>query len=465
MTWLWYTVLSSTGVPQYGVLTEESGNAFVIKSVSGDNVQSITVNGQPVNLQTAPGYTTTALAYPGRHDVSSFPGVSQLIDGLIVGQTISIDRQGTGLNSPNATNIIKNAIASASGSQSTGNVPTTSQQIPLTNFNPVNTLQNSARIAVAGPATGIYDISKFPQMSNVNGPALAAATSRNGLLNVTRVDRSGYDKALETCAALTSYDQVQQMNKNAGVSSTDTSCGWIQYSQGGSAGMAVLGTNFAVISPIPNTATATSRYYPPLLTTSSNTVANNWANAIQCVTSGSSLRCTKELFTNPSNKYAEVDNAFETPFLQKYPMSSISPMSRDKFIQVDTNAGSMVATLYQDSERGLSDPSMETHSSYSIFKKTMSETNVQDKDSWQNAFKTIQPVINDMPRPSRDISVFATNLEEHDFCSEMNEQTIINENNLPCLQKEWIKKGGSPYDYNYPDTRLYGSCYGRVLRK
>jgi hypothetical protein len=101
-----------------------------------------------------------------------------------------------------------------------------------------------------------------------------------------------------------------------------------------------------------------------------------------------------------------------------------------------------------------------------MFTKTMTHAGSEDKDSWQNAFTPFQPVGNDeFPRPSRDISVFATNLEAHDFCAEMNEQTIINENNLPCLQREWVRKGGSPNDYNYPDARLFGTCYGRVVRR
>jgi len=328
-------------------------------------------------------------------------------------------------------------------------------------------LANSANVAVTGLGLGIRDINNIPRMQGVNSSALDNATPRKGLLSVTKVDMSNFDAALAACSGLT-FQQVKTMNINKGVTSTDTSCGWIQNTQGGSSGTSVLGTNFAVISPMPSGVTSSARYYPPLLTTSSNTVANNWVNAIQCIPSGNSVSCSKEAFTNPiaSSKFAGVDDAFTTPFIHKYPLPSTTPISRDKFIQVNTNAGAMVATLYQDSERGLSDPSMETRSSYSLFTKSMTHAGSNDKDSWQNSFQTFQPVGNDLyPRPSRDVSVFATNLEEHDFCAEMNEQTIINENNLPCLQREWIKKGGSPYDYNYPDTRLYGSCYGRVTRK
>ena len=323
-----------------------------------------------------------------------------------------------------------------------------------------SSLANSAKIAITAPAVGITDINQMPRMQNVNAGALAAASPR-GLLKVTAVDMSGFDRAVESCKGL-SFSQVQTMNRNAQVSSTETSCGWIQFTQSGSAGASALGTNFQPIT-MPEGVPAGAKYYPPVLTTSTKSVSDNWANAIPCI-SGS---CVKETFDNPrvSSKYAGVNDAFVTPFLQQYPTPSATPLSRDKFIQVNENAGTMVATLYQDSERGLSDPSMETRSSYSLFSKAM-VSGAQDKDSWQKAFLTSQPVGNDeYPRPSRDISVFATNLDEHDFCAEMNEQTIINENNLACLQREWLRKGGKATDYNYPDSRLYGSCYGRVTRK
>ena len=332
-------------------------------------------------------------------------------------------------------------------------------------------LANSANVAVTGLGVGMNDINAIPRMQEVNVSAMENATPRKGLLSVTKVDMSNFDAAVTACQGLT-FQQVKAMNLTKGVTSTETSCGWIQNTQSGTAGTSVLGTNFAVVSPMPASATTGSRYYSPLLTTSSNTILNNWVNAIPCVPSGNSVKCSKEAFTNPSDmftsrgKFAGVNDDFATPFIQQYPLPSTTPISRDKFIQVNTNAGAMVATLYHDSERGTSDPSMETRSSYSIFNKTMTSAGSTDNESWQNSFKSFQPVGNyEYPRPSRDISVFATNLEEHDFCGEMNEQTIINENNLPCLQKEWINKGGSPYDYNYPDTRLYGSCYGRVLRK
>lgn len=326
-------------------------------------------------------------------------------------------------------------------------------------------LANSAKYAITGPALGITDINQFPAMQNVNSNALSAA-SPLGLLNVTRVDTSGRDAAIAACSNLT-FSQVKEKNIKKGVTSTDTSCGWIQYSQSGNSGASVLGTNFSVISPMPTGMTVGAKYYPPILTTSSNSISHNWANGIPCTASADSFKCSSEAFTNPraSSKFASVDDEFVTPFVHKYPMPLTTPMSRDQYIQADANTGTMVATLYQESERGLSDPAMQTRSSYSMFTKSMTHAGSNDKDSWQNAFQTFQPVRNDMPRPSRDISVVYANLESHDFCAEMNEQTIINENNLACLQREWLRKGGKPTDYNYPDARLYGSCYGRVLRK
>jgi len=327
-------------------------------------------------------------------------------------------------------------------------------------------LANSAKIAITGPAVGIYDLNQMPRMQNVNGVALANATPRRGLLSVTKVDMSNFDAAVASCSNL-SYSDVQKRNKTAGVSSTDTSCGWIQFTRGGN-GTSILGTNDRPIGPMPSGMTTGSKYYPPVLTTSSN---DPWPNGYSCTSvAGGSFTCInpKEGFTSTeSKKFASIHDSPTTPFVSHYPVAATSALRRD-ISRVDTNAGAMVATLYQDSERGLSDPNLETRSSYSIFTKSMTHAGSNDTLSWQNAFTSFEPIPNDVsafPRPSRDISVFATHLEDHDFCAEMNEQTIINENNLPCLQREWVRKGGSHTDYNYPDARLYGTCYGRVTRR
>jgi hypothetical protein len=131
MTWLWYTVNSSSGVPQYGVFREENGVAIELRDTLGNQVSTIRVNGYSFNLNTGeavnvntgqtidlstvpPAYIYKSLAYPGTLDVSIHPSISPLINGLTIGKTISIDPQGTGFNSPTVTNIIKNAIARSS---------------------------------------------------------------------------------------------------------------------------------------------------------------------------------------------------------------------------------------------------------------------------------------------------------------------------------------------------------------
>ena len=314
---------------------------------------------------------------------------------------------------------------------------------------------------------GIQDINKIPRMQTVNANALANAAPR-GMLKSTRVDMTNFDAAVNSCTGKT-YAQVQTMNQGAGVSSTDTRCGWVQYSQDQLQGESVLGTHFGTIGPIVGAATASSRYYPPVLTTSSNSQSQNWTSttSVPCRSVNGRIVCNNEGFTNPivSTKYASVSDEFATPFLYQVPMASATPISRDKFIQADANVGTMVATLYQESERGKQDIGLQTNASYSIFKKSMTNTSGTDTASWESAFVTNRPVGNDIyPRPSRDIAVSYGNLEKHDFCAEMNDQTIINEDTLPCLQRDWLSKGGLPTDYNYPNTGLYGTCYGRVRK-
>jgi hypothetical protein len=323
-------------------------------------------------------------------------------------------------------------------------------------------LANSAKIAIVGPSVGINDLKNIPRMQNVNSVALANASPRK-LLNVTKVDMSGFDAAVAACSNIP-FNTVRDNNKRAGVSSTDTACGWIRFNGNGDSGASVLGTHSAVIGPMPSGVTANSKYYPPLLTTSSNTASTNWPNAIPCVASGTSFSCRSEGFTNPSGKFASVHSEFATPFLNQLPMPLTTPIARDMYIQSDANAGTMVATLYQDSERGQHDMNLQTKTSYSIFNTSMTNIGGEDNVSWETAFTSFQPVKNGYPRPSRDIAVNYGNFEQHDFCAEMNDQTIINENNLVCLQRDWLKKGGSPNDYNYPSTALYGMCYGKVRR-
>ena len=366
-------------------------------------------------------------------------------------------------------------------------------------------LQNKANLMTAAQL-GITDINAVPRMDRVNSVALMNASPRGALLS-TKVNMANVDAAVASCQGLT-YEQVKQKNIAARVSSTDTSCGWIQFSQTGQ-GASILGTSQQPIGPMPSQVTQGSKYFSPQLTTSSRSMNDNWAEAILCIPSSTGFSCAegfqdsnqmergekqsgyakqtgnakqtgypktptisrvmanarrrKAHFTDFSSTYSSVDAEFATPFLDQLPTPKSAPLTRDTYLQTDTNIGTMAATLYQESQKGMSDPTLETRSSYSIFTKAMT-SGAPDMESWETSFKA-NPVPTDLyPRPSRDVPVIYGNLEEHDFCAEMNEQTIINENNLPCLQKEWLRKGGSVYDAGYPDTRLYGTCYGRIRK-
>jgi len=327
-----------------------------------------------------------------------------------------------------------------------------------------DTLANKGNLAVVGPSLGMKDINKIPRMQNASSDALANAAPR-GVLRVTQVNMSNFDAAVDFCSKITNFAEIKSMNQAKGVTSTETSCGWLATAGGG---VGILGNHSRPIGPIPTGITPT-HYFSPVLTTSKKTLEQNKPNAILCVASASGFTCVggTDAFTNPigSGKYASVDDEFTTPFLDQLPMKALTPLTRDSYIQTDMNAGTMVATLYQESNKGLTNPSLETRSSYSIFNKNMVNPSGVDTESWETSFKSYQPVGNDMyPRPSRDITVTYGNLEQHDFCAEINPQTIINEDNISCLQKDWIKKGGSTHDYNFPTTALYGTCYGRIQK-
>lgn len=317
-----------------------------------------------------------------------------------------------------------------------------------------NPMQNSDKLAFLASSLQLKNINSIPkQMANVNASALNFATPVQGALNVTRVDTTNYDSAAAACAKM-AFSDIQKMNTTQQVTSTETSCGWLQFSANG-AGVGILGTNSRPIGPMPTTVPAGAKYYSPLLTTSAKT-ADIWANGTMCSGVGSQTSCISESF---QGSRAHVNSESATP------LESTPIITRDKYIQVDANVGTMAATLYQESQKGMSDESLGTKSSYSIFNKSTQNVHGTDADSWQTSFQTFQPVGNDIyPRLSRDIPVIYGNIEEHDFCAEINEQTIISEDTIGCLQREWIRKGGSPKDVGYPTTALLGSCYGRIRR-
>ena len=339
-------------------------------------------------------------------------------------------------------------------------------------------LQNSANIAFTqANIPGLNTLNDMPRMQSVDSAAMQYATPRKGILSQTRVDLTNYDARVAECGAK-SFSAIQSMNRNANVTSAETSCGWIQNTNSDTAsGFGILGKNDQPIAPMPSSVSAGAKYFSPLLTTSTKSISSNWNNAIPCIGSGSTASCVSQGFQDMeavdpvesvnsvnSVKYAGVTSSYATQYLPFVPQPSSTPLSRDRFIQVDANAGTMVATLYQESQKSLTDPSLQTKSSYSLFNKAMNNTNT-DSEAWDTAFKTNQPVGNDiLPRPSRDIPVIYGNIEEHDFCAEINEQTILSEDTIGCLQREWLKRGGSINDAKYPTTSLIGTCYGRIKK-
>ena len=361
-------------------------------------------------------------------------------------------------------------------------IPTNSSWVPSSSlFNlgtftggPSSTIVNSQKVAVVAASLGLTSYTSLPKnMAAVGAAALNFATPVNGTLNVTNVNTAAFDNAAAQCAKLT-FSDLQELNRD--VTSTDTSCGWIQFGKTGS-GVAILGTNSQPIGPMPANIPAGSKYFSPLLTSSAKSISDNWQAAVTCSGSGDQTKCIAEGFMESKaapkregfeamGKYASVDTQFATPFLNQTPMPSSTPISRDRFMQVDGNAGTMAATLYQESQKGMSNPGLGTKSSYAIFdKKTDNVTGVDTGawEAWETSFQSFQPVGNDVfPRQSRDIPVVYGSVEKYDFCSEMNDQTIISEDTIGCLQRDWIRKGGAPTDARYPTTALLGMCYGKI---
>jgi hypothetical protein len=56
---------------------------------------------------------------------------------------------------------------------------------------------------------------------------------------------------------------------------------------------------------------------------------------------------------------------------------------------------------------------------------------------------------------SKDLCFKAGEYETYDFCLEITEQTLINQTNISCAQKDWISKGGSSNAQGYPTLKSF----------
>ena len=155
------------------------------------------------------------------------------------------------------------------------------------------------------------------------------------------------------------------------------------------------------------------------------------------------------------------------------------PMARDCVIKAAQNAGcSSDGTLIralQDSTGTSYDDQIKTNSAYNAYSSfaPFSAGLMQD-----GSVATINVALNDFSRlmgntqssnqktalAARDLCLRAGEFDNYDFCTEMALDTVINENNIACVQKVWAQNGGTDQGTQKPTVELLnGKKFGDFL--
>jgi len=117
------------------------------------------------------------------------------------------------------------------------------------------------------------------------------------------------------------------------------------------------------------------------------------------------------------------------------------------------------------------DESLKTNNAYVAY-KTLSSVPItkailaDGSVSMQTALGDFANLVKDTNASNRKLSLAARDLcvkkgayEEYDFCSEMNESTVINESNLQCIQKSFKMSGGTERGSKYPTNSWIGKRF------
>ena len=118
------------------------------------------------------------------------------------------------------------------------------------------------------------------------------------------------------------------------------------------------------------------------------------------------------------------------------------------------------------------DEPLKTNNAYVAYKTLspapMTKATLADGSvSMQTALDDFSNLVKDTNGSNRKLSLAARDLcvkkgayEEYDFCSEMNESTVINASNLQCIQKSFKMSGGTVKGEKYPTNSWIGKRFG-----
>lgn len=199
------------------------------------------------------------------------------------------------------------------------------------------------------------------------------------------------------------------------------------------------------------------------------------------VTAGSSAGCPAEGFT--SFRQGNLKEAFKVRegfgTLDDLNNCMEMPLARDCAIKAAQNAGcspdgALIRAL-QDSTGTSYDSKLKTNSAYTAYNAfvPLSPGLMQDGsvasinvalDDFGRLVSNTQSGNQKLALAARDLCIRAGEFDNYDFCTEMGADTIINANNITCVQNVWAQNGGTRQGTQQPTVAaLNGKRFGDFL--
>jgi len=376
--------------------------------------------------------------------------------------------------------------------------------------------------ATVGYYMNPFQYSTTPKGQMLNTDYLKNATPTKGLLNMTQLDTTQIDKAINTCKAMNTLQKVKNVNNKK--SANEAGCGWVTRALGG--GQGVFGNFMTTYGPIPTDAV---NYYPPGVVNSSHADQNK-------------IQCGLDVCARPSTEgFATIEEDIDIPACAKYtrcqdikymnslgaecgycpetgrfvptskgvakyasapckslltdytkcPMSSkqssvteafttlaaldacSAPLTRDCLIQAAKSAGcsaegTLIASLYSPQSTSAYDADLQQKASYRIYQAQTNPMTVMTDGSatinaalgqFTNLYTATTSADASVSAAARDLCL-QTNVEAYSFCNDLTGTTIVNAENIVCLQQMYITAGGKVTDGKYPTL---ASCKGKTF--
>ena len=345
-----------------------------------------------------------------------------------------------------------------------------------------------------------------PNMVNIPDDILKSASSGNvDLLNMMKLDKTASDRAAAQCRSYEGLSGLRRLAKEQGASRTyyEGGCGWRYQKSTGSEPTINRGALGNGDGPyLPEDQGVGETWYWDLAKAEKKISTDIGSQASSCVQlsyidpANSSMfgYCTTSKSVIPiittngsvSAKYPTdttlgcassniITSANNCPLegfvnLESLSECDASPLTRDCVIQAARSAGCTDnGTLIQAlrSSDGDFDSVLKSKPVYLAYNSVAlpSITPAVMKDgsaSLVTALNDFRRLVRNTSDPnkklaisSRDLCLNAGAYDEYDFCVEMTQQTLMNETNIVCAQRDWIKRGGSENGTGYPTLKNF----------